>query len=318
MLVSAAAAWGFFFHRTFSSLPIRKILFFPFHIRIISSIPGIPGILFFSGSTFFQKKKRRWPKTCLAACVSLGCDAGKASQRTASTWKSQTTRTPDRFASFNARNNVMFPTIPPTLIQFWALVFCLRLLRRYFCSSYGISNRGLPFEDSCTIQSMRNGFSLSFSFSLISMSCDADMARWQWFKGRGHVLSASSALWKAWYSLGVIVMLLGNIIMPLVLLTNLWNYYLYASGAATTNTIGGSNTYADLKSLSAADVNSQTLLAGTGRAHGFISQPRSLTTSTLISPIIPGVNYPFEYAPLLWFTVLFVVIIHECGHAAAG
>ena len=216
----------------------------------------------------------------------------------------------------------MFPSIPPALLQFWAVVFCLRLFRRYFCS---VNQRGsttlspLAFEDNCTIQPMRNGFSLSFSFSLISMTCDADMSRWPSCKGKGQVLSASSALWKAWYSLGVMVMLVGNIVMPLVLLTNLWNYYLYTSGVATTNTIGGSsNTYADLKSLSAADVNSQTLLTGTGRAHGFISQPRSLTTSTLISPIIPGVNYPFQYAPLLWFTVLFVVILHECGHAAAG
>ena len=123
--------------------------------------------------------------------------------------------------------------IPTVIVQFWGIVLVLRLLSRYWCPpSSSRSTAASLLDESCAVRT-QGGAEVSVAFTLYSITVDVDLIRHRpWGKtksggGGGPVLSPYASLLKAWYSLGAVVMLAGNICMPAVLLVNLWNYYLY-------------------------------------------------------------------------------------------
>ena len=137
----------------------------------------------------------------------------------------------------------MIPAIPSVIVQFWGVVLVLRLVSRYWCPAPSSrSTAASILDESCAVRT-QGGAEVSVAFTLFSITVDVDLARHGPFRlkggggggtggsgGSGSVLSPLSpyaSLLKAWYSLGAVVMLVGNVCMPAVLLVNLWNYYLY-------------------------------------------------------------------------------------------
>jgi membrane-associated protease RseP (regulator of RpoE activity) len=94
----------------------------------------------------------------------------------------------------------------------------------------------------------------------------------------------------AWFSLGILIMFVGNIVTPPILIINL--------------------------TRSLQNMIPQGAVESDGK--GTIALLSSPTSAKLVSPVIPGMNFPWQHCVTFWIVTFVVVLVHEFGHACAA
>jgi membrane-associated protease RseP (regulator of RpoE activity) len=177
------------------------------------------------------------------------------------------------------------------ILILWLLFYGLRILLSK--SSFG-QNLGDALE--------KFGFSCSL-FHVVYETQYWNMKLYEWFN--------QSERWKrkfltVWFDCGILIMFLGQILSLIALTISLF-YSLQSFSYLLHNPPSHEETLLSSMNLRAA-----------GALHSGAAPTPSPAPPPLISPIIPGINFPLKYLLDFWICTFVTILVHELGHAAAA
>lgn len=165
------------------------------------------------------------------------------------------------------------------LVVFWILVFVIKKIASIIASYSQFSNGYLIF-----LQSLCSSIDRSIKVSFGTISYEFRTGN----KDFSKLFLGYKATCRRFLNFGTIIMLIGNILTPFLVLHTLIL-------VISTETIS--------KWHSPVRISDATNL---------------LRPSNILTPIIPGLNFPWEHAFEYWMCTFLVIIVHELGHAFAA